>query len=340
MFLLFLLFRFGYSSSIKTSESSAWISGLDPASADYVNHLYCGTVARGITYLTNNKQPVDRKGFEEGLAEIIRVYQSNSIHRPILNQIEVKLLNSQVMAVWKERGFKEAWKNRGRIYKLYKALFSMKTTRNRGISFALLLTDAKDKRELVHAEEIFQSHSFLKHVKEGSNDIECQLLVYNLQKSLKSREPANPADSDSEKNIQTATAEEPVVNNDIQPTSGNSLMPYQTDSSKMTQTAAAAENGVTSFLKTLNNLRKKKKLIDEAVDNIMEKAPKDAANRSEFKKELKNAFKTALESIDQSDIERVIQSARTNLINSMPIQSSIPGSPIQSIESSESHGNN
>jgi hypothetical protein len=185
MFLL-LLFSCLVCSSVKTQKS--WVNKINSASSDYVNQLYCGTAARGVTYLSKDKKPVDSKGFEEGLAKIIAVYASNPNHRPILNDVEVKWLRSQAIDIWKHPGFKAAWKGLGNIYKLNKQLFSMKRSSNRGISFASLLADAKDKRTLVREQEISQTVTFLNHVKNGASDHACLSLIEKLYESLTSRQ--------------------------------------------------------------------------------------------------------------------------------------------------------
>jgi hypothetical protein len=186
--LVLLLFAISVYSSIKTTESPSWISRLDPESDDYVNQLYCGTVARGITYLTDAKKPVDSEGFEEGLAKIIKVYESDSKRRPILNGVELKWLRSQFVAIWKERGIKATWKNRGNISKVYRVLLFMKKISNKEISFASLLADAKDKKVWVRAEEISHSLSFLDHAKQETSDPACSSLIDKLKESLTSRQ--------------------------------------------------------------------------------------------------------------------------------------------------------
>jgi hypothetical protein len=130
MALLFLLCSSLFSSN-KTDKFPSWVSRLDPSSSDYVNQLYCGTVSRSITYLTDDKKPADSEGFEKGLAKIIAVYESNLNHRPILNEIEVKWLSYRCRDIEVLKGIRN-------IVNLCKPLLAMTFTINRGISFASL----------------------------------------------------------------------------------------------------------------------------------------------------------------------------------------------------------
>jgi hypothetical protein len=232
MFLLLLFSCLVYSST-KTQKS--WVDQLDTNSTDYVNQLYCGTAARGVTYLTDDKKAVDSEGFEEGLAKIIQVYKSDSNHTPILNAIEVKWLRSQFVAIWKDRGIKEAWKNREAFYKVYKVLFFMKKNSNREISFASLLTDAKDKRALVHA--ISQSLSFLDHVKQGSTDTLCLALVADLEHSLRSQE-FTTTKIDSKTDIQTVSTERA---DSFHPKAHEEIKPHSSKDSKNAQKNVVAK---------------------------------------------------------------------------------------------------
>jgi hypothetical protein len=251
MFLL-LLFSCLVYSSVKTQKS--WVDEIVTVPSKYVNQLYCGTAARGITYLSDeDKKPVDSKGFAEGLAKIIAVYESNT---PILNKIEAKWLRSQVMAIWKERGIKEAWKNRGDIYKAYKVLLFMKKASNRVISFASLLTDAKDKRALVHANEIAQSLTFLDEAEKGTSDSACLSLIGKLRASLASRQTSS-----------TATA------------SGKGVKSIFKNLQKRYQVYKAIDAAVNKAMESVHKDNKNRSKIKQELKTAAEKAVKSSSSK-------------------------------------------------------------
>jgi hypothetical protein len=206
MLLLFLFCVF--SSSIEPDQTddnsdrfsqSSWVDDLDQtSSSDYLSHLYCGTLSRGSTYLKVNKKALHSQGFEQGLAKIIEFYNSNP--RPILNEIDLKWLIGQLADAWLVNGI---WKGKDTFSKLYKVLLFMKRTPSRGISFGSLLTDAKEKHNILNPEEKRQSIAFIDNKKAIFTDSGCKILLKDLQQSIESRSFIIP-DYASEKEIEAA----------------------------------------------------------------------------------------------------------------------------------------
>jgi hypothetical protein len=198
---LFLILSFSVYSSSNTEQSySSWIARLNPESDIYVSELYCGTVARGVSYLTDAREPVDIEGFRQGLTKIIHLYQIRQT--PMLNKIEVKWLMGQLSYVWKADGL---WKGRKPFFKYYKALRLMQKTSDRSISYASLLADAKDHYRILNPKEKTQAIAFIQSESNVSDPL-CQQLHKDLLKSIDNRSFIIPY-YDSEKEIEAAINE-------------------------------------------------------------------------------------------------------------------------------------
>jgi hypothetical protein len=155
-------------------------------SNEYLDQLYCGTVARGVTYLNGKTQALDSNGSQQGLAEIVRVCNSNKNHRPLLNKYELQWIVDQRDAMWSSLKLQNDWRVRFDFYEMDKHLEYRNNDFNRRVSIVSLLVDAKRKRRMLDIEEKRQSIAFIQS-KLKFSDPACKGLLQDLLKSVESR---------------------------------------------------------------------------------------------------------------------------------------------------------
>jgi hypothetical protein len=110
------------------SVEKPWLTILEPQSPEYLEQLYCGTVARGRINIGENRSqtPVDAVGFAQGVEEILK--RSKIESQPFLNEAERDWIRSETWSLFK------AW-FLGRTLKIKQSLFRM------GISLGKLKTN-------------------------------------------------------------------------------------------------------------------------------------------------------------------------------------------------------
>jgi hypothetical protein len=134
-----LLISSFFCTSSTISLDVSWFTSLNKDSPDYGKHLYCGTVARGATYLNEKDTVADPLGVIEGVKEILDLKFTG---------IEIKWIQDQIRLIGKNTLFGRGPDIKPSLNKIYLNLWMHKTVDSSSPNLATMLNRIKSMRRI------------------------------------------------------------------------------------------------------------------------------------------------------------------------------------------------
>jgi hypothetical protein len=186
MITLVLMIATLFCTSSSIAVDPAWFSDLDMNSPNYHKHLYCGTVARGATYLYETDKRADTEGFIDGVEQLIKINKSRPRNTSaIFTSIEIEWVRNQLWPIASFRGKGPEIKQS--LIKMYWHLWRLDTVDNTTTpNLATILTDVKELRIIQTDKQAELLSSYLLDFP-PSKDLKCETLRRDLLASVKNR---------------------------------------------------------------------------------------------------------------------------------------------------------
>jgi hypothetical protein len=131
--LICLLISSFFSTSSAISVDVSWFTSLNKDSPDYGKHLYCGTVARGATYLNEKDTVADPLGVTDGVEEILELKDLK------FTGVEIKWIQDQISLIGKNNLFGRGPDIKPSLIKIYLNLWMHKTVDSSSPNLATML---------------------------------------------------------------------------------------------------------------------------------------------------------------------------------------------------------